>query len=107
MGQVMTLSLSNYLELSHETSINLELVLPEGSYLAILAPLMVPQEEEQHGSVGALMIRCDNPQCVKHFDNLEMWKEGQRQPSTDAKSLLLLPATKIKDQGNQTFVKKA
>jgi hypothetical protein len=104
MGQVMTLSLWNYLELSHEANIALKLVLPQGSYLAILAPLVVPQEE-QHGG-GALLIRCDNPQCVKHFDNLEMWKGAQGQPTTNTKAKTS-SAAKLKDQGNQAFAKNA
>jgi hypothetical protein len=64
----------------------------------------VPQEE-QHGG-GALLIRCDNPQCVKHFDNLEMWKGAQGQPTTNTKAKAKTSsAAKLKDQGNQGFAK--
>ena len=68
-GDCLLLSLYNYIR-TDEDPVS---VLPNGTFLALVAPYMKNSEDNRARN---LMLRCDNPQCVLEFDSKEDWESA-------------------------------
>lgn len=66
VGDCILLCLYNYLA-SHEDPSD---VFPVGTYMALVAPLMKYSQDDPN---NALMLRCDNPECVRIFPFYRSW----------------------------------
>ena len=109
------LSLWNYLPVESNdeysgASLNSEF--PEGSFLAIANPLMVPNRlfDGAANESSGVMLRCDNPDCVRVFDSKEAWETARINGLLNAvqvqSSKASPPASLLKELGNAAFVKK-
>lgn len=75
-------------------------IFPEQTYLAILAPYMKHSADDPTKN---LLLRCDNPDCIRIFPSRRSWLAAKRgKKCIDTKGLD--PAL-LKMQGNDAFVK--
>ena len=70
-GDCIMLSLYNYVA-AHEDPSD---IFPVGTYLAILAPMMKNAKDDPKQT---LMLRCDNPECVRIFPFRRAWIAAKR-----------------------------
>jgi len=71
---------------------------PEGTYLAILAPYMKNSGDDPERN---LLLRCDNPECVRIFPSRRSWlaaKKGKKLVDTEG-----LNPNQLRMEGNDAF----
>jgi tetratricopeptide (TPR) repeat protein len=112
---IIPLSLWNYLPLDGKDEFSggsLDSELPKDSYLALVNPVMVPNRIWESKTKNTVMLRCDNPQCIRIFGSKGEWEHAKAEKSIMA-PISLVPtdegapsAAQWKDQGNEAFVKK-
>ena len=83
-----------------------------GQYLAFLEPYM---RHSQDNPNAPLLLRCDNPQCVRRFTSYLAWRAGQQQSqppglpatgyarSTTIATITTSSPSALRQQGNQLF----
>ena len=86
-GDYMSLSLYNF-----------DRHIPKGSLLLLLEPYM---RNGQDNPESALMLRCDNPQCILMYDSQDEWEAAKeaRYPNPDKKS----SPNSLRSKGNTLF----
>lgn len=76
-------------------------VFPEGTYLALLAPYMKNSGDDPNRN---LLLRCDNPECIRTFPSRRTWlaaKRGKKLIDTDG-----LDPGQLRKEGNEAFGKE-
>jgi SET domain len=96
-GDCLIFGLYNYVP----SNVDPEEYFPNGTYLALLAPYMKNSADDPTKN---LMLRCDNPDCVRVFSSRRSWLAAQAgKKLVDTKGLD--PKTLRKD-GNKAFVEQ-
>ncbi|CAB9497348.1 TPR domain protein [Seminavis robusta] len=73
-------------------------VFPKGTYLAILAPYMKNSGDDPNRN---LLLRCDNPECIRIFTSHRSWLAGMRgKKLIDTRGL---DPSQLRKQGNEAF----
>lgn len=96
VGDTMMLSLYNYLP-EDETEAER---LPVGTHLAVLSPYMKNAKDDPSLT---LMLRCDNPQCIIHFDTREQWTAAKAKRDTPPERC---QPENLKQDGNEAFAER-
>ena len=96
-GDCLMLSLYNFVP----TSENPNDFFPEGTHMALLAPYMKNSADDPTKN---LLLRCDNPECIRVFDSRRSWlaaKQGKKLIDTEG-----LDPSQLRLDGNNAFANR-
>jgi tetratricopeptide (TPR) repeat protein len=93
-GDCLMLSLYNFVTVNEDPKD----IFPKGTYLALLAPYMKNSADDPSRN---LLLRCDNPECVRMFSSRRSWlaaKRGKKLVDTEG-----LDPSQLRKDGNAAF----